>query len=77
MKFNGLKASGVSAGFTRIFGDEISASRDASAIGIFFFRPERACSESVGDSATSGDLMLVDEENCVRAFDVARRESLG
>ena len=74
MNFNSFKASSICASFTRIVSNEISACRDASLVGIFFFRPEHTYSASVGDSATSGDLMLVDEEDCVRAFDIVRRK---
>ena len=71
-----LKPAEGSAGFARIVSDEISASRYLSPIGIFFFRPERANSASKCDSATSRDLMLVDEEDGIRAFAIARREPL-
>ena len=71
MDFDGLKASGVCASFIRVVGDEISASCYLSLIGIIFFRLVGAHSASIGDSATSGDLMSVDEENGVRAFYIA------
>ena len=74
MDFDGLKASGVCARFIRIVRDEISVSYYSSLIGTVFFRPERVYSASIGGSATSGDLMFVDEEDGVRAFDIARKK---
>ena len=76
MNFDGVKASGVGASFTRIVGDEISTSCYSSLIGIVFFGPVGTYSASIGDSATGGNLVLVDEENGVGAFDIAGRKPL-
>ena len=77
MDFDGLKASGVGASFTkRVVGDDISASCYLSLIGMIFFRLVGAHGASMGDSATSGNLVFVDEEDGVGAFDIARRKTL-
>ena len=76
MDFDGLKASSVGASFTRIVGDEIAASCYSSLIGIVFFRSVDAHGASIGDSATVGNLVFVDEEDGVCAFDIARRRPL-
>ena len=67
MNFDSLKVSGISASFTRIVSDEkFDWDRIFMSVG--------ACSASIGDSATGGDLMLIDAEDGVRAFDIARRK---
>ena len=77
MDFDGLKANGVCASFTkRVVGDEISASRDVSLIGTVVFRSVGAYSTSIGDGATGGDLVFVDGEGGVGAFDITRRKTL-
>ena len=76
MDFDSLKASGIGASFTWIVSDEISTSGYSSLIGIVFFRSVGAHRASVGDSATSGDLVFVDEEDGAGAFDIARRKTL-
>ena len=76
MDFDGLKASGVSASLTWVVGDEVSASCYSSLIGIVFFRAVGAYSASIGDRGTVGNLVFVDEEYGVGAFDIARRKSL-
>ena len=76
MNFDGLKASSIGANFTRIVSDEISTSWYLSSIGIVFFRLVGAHSTSIGDSTTGGNLVFVNEENGVRAFDIVRRKPL-
>ena len=76
MKFDGLKASGIGASFTRIVGDEIFTSCYLSLIGIVFFRSVGTYSASIGDSATSGNLVFENEEDGTSAFDIARRKTL-
>ena len=71
MNFDGFKTSGVGASLTGVVGDEIASSCDSSAIGIIFFRSVGAYSSSVGDCSTVGDLLLVDEEDGIGAFDIA------
>ena len=67
MYFDGFKAGGVSAHFTRVLvSDEISVNCDLSAIWIFFFRMEGTDSACIDDSAAGWDLVLVG------VFDVTR-----
>ena len=74
MNLHCLKASNVGASFTRIVGDDISATCDSSSIGTVFFRSEHAYSASIGDNVTSGYLVFVDEGDSIRAFDIARKK---
>ena len=76
MDFDGLKASGIGASFTWVVGDEVSTSGYSSSIRIVSFRPKRAYSACIGDSATIENLVFVDEEDCVGAFDIAGRKTL-
>ena len=76
MNLDGLKASSVCVSFIRIVSDEISASRYSSPIGIISFRSEHADSASVGDSEAGEDLVFVDEEDGICAFNTVRREPL-
>ena len=76
MDFDSLKASSIGASSTRIVGDKISTSCYLSSIGIVFFRTVGAHSASIGDSATVGNLVFVDEEDGASAFDIARRKIL-
>ena len=41
-----------------------------------FFRAVGAYGANIGDSATVGNLVFIDKENGVGAFDIARRETL-
>ena len=50
--------------------------RYSNAIGIVFFRAVCAYGASIGDSATVGNLVFVDEEDGVGAFDIAGRKTL-
>ena len=76
MDFDGLKASGIDASFTWVVGDEVSTSCYSILIGIVFFRSVGAYCLSIGDSATIGNLVFVDEEDGVDTFDIARRKPL-
>ena len=76
MNFDGLKASGAGATLIWVVGDEDSTSCCSSSIGIPFFRWVGAHGVSIGDSATVGNLVFVDEEDDVGAFDIAGRKSL-
>ena len=76
MNFDGLKASGICASFIRIVGDEIFTSCYSSLIGIVFFRLVGTYSASIGDRATVGNLVFVDEEDGVGAFDIAKTKTL-
>ena len=73
--FDGLKASGVGASFTWVVGDEVSTSCNSSLIGTVFFRAVGSYGTSIGDSATVKNLVFVDEEDSVGAFDIAGRKS--
>ena len=74
--FDGLKASAISASFSWVVSEEVSTSCYSGLIGIVFFRSIGAYGVSIGDSATVGNLVFLDEEDCVGAFDIAGRKSL-
>ena len=76
MNFDGLKATGVGASLTWVIGDEVSTSSDSSLIGIICFGSVGAHGASIGDSATVMNLVFVDEEDGVGAFDISGRKSL-
>ena len=70
------KSTGVGASLARIVGDEISTSCYSSSIGIILFRLVGTYSVSIGDIVTSGNLVFIDEEDSVSAFDIVRRKPL-
>ena len=70
------KSTGVGASLARIVGDEISTSCYSSSIGIILFRLVGTYSVSIGDIVTSGNLVFIDEEDSVSAFDIMRRKPL-
>ena len=76
MDFDGLKASGISASHTWVVGDEVSTSCYSILIGIVLFRLVSAHGAGIGDSATVGNLVFVDEEDGVSAFDITGSKSL-
>ena len=76
MNFDGLRASGVGASLTWVVADEVSTSCYSSSIGMVFFWSVGAHGANIGDSATMRNLVLVDKEDGVGAYDIAGRKSL-
>ena len=76
MDLDGLKASGVGASVTWVICDEVFTSCYSRLIGIIFFRSVGAHNASIGDSASVGNFVFVDEEDSVGAFDITGRKSL-
>ena len=49
--------------------DEVTTDCNSGSLGVFFFRADGANNLREGDCSALGDLVLVDEEDCIGSFD--------
>ena len=69
MDLDGFKSGCVGISVPGVIGDEVASHSYSCPLFFFFFRSYGADGVSVGDSATFGDLVFVNEENSTGAFD--------
>ena len=69
MDLDGFKAGCVGTNVSWVICDEVPARSDSCTLFFFLFRSHGADGAYISDGATLGDLVFVDEENGIGAFD--------
>ena len=69
MELDCFNVSCLSGDNTRAVCDEVATDCDPCSFGVFLFRADGANDPREGDCSALGDLVLVDEEDCVGSFD--------
>ena len=69
MEFDGFNVCSFSSDNSRAVCDEVSTHCDSGSVGFIFLRANRADNARAGHSFVWGCLMLVNEEDCIGAFD--------
>ena len=69
MELDGFNVCSFSGDNAWMIFDEVATDCDSGSFGVFFFRANGANNLREGDCPALGDLVLVDEEDCIGSFD--------